>query len=345
MKIKYSISTLLLFFLTLNLSSCSNKNTGTEKNNGSYKDYSKITAGSVNYYSNGKMKIISDLKNNSSISDDEEGILIKYIKDNNAYLREKKKDNSNELILGSNNKENIIEGWKNLKDVKLSPKGDKVFYNKTDSDGSVSLGFYSSADDKFNEIKTDTLISGNLYEWLDNDSIIYYGVKTEKKINGVFSYNTENNEEKLLFEVKKGIIEYLHINKREILYLVSDFSGTKNLYSFDVKNNKVKSMSNEVQNIEDLIVMGEKIYVLGKRTNNSMSVYILENGNFKRLVYDFPKNIDIEKGIETNKEGSILFIGYDETSNKEDVYEIALKEQSISLLSKKSGEYYFIETN
>ncbi|MDD7793958.1 hypothetical protein [Clostridium sp. 'White wine YQ'] len=344
MKIKKITYPLVLAVLSLNLYSCDN-NVKSDKNKSSFKDYSKVVQGSVNYYNNGKMQIILDLDKNIKFSDNEEGALINYNKKENRYLREKNVDNSKNLILGIENKENTIDSWKDIKDVKLSPSGDKVFYSKEIKENNVALGIYDSSNKKFAELKTNTLISGNNYVWLDNYSIIYYGVKDESKLNGIFLYNTKTNNEKLLLDIKKGAIEYIEVEGNKIIYLTSDFDGNKSLNSFDIDNSKVKVLTTEVQNINDIIVLENKMFILGKRKDGLSSLYLLSDGKLKKLVYDFPKNIDLEKGIEKDLEGNILFIGYDDSSSKEDVYELVSVDGTVKIKSKKTGQYSFIETN
>ncbi|WP_238882816.1 hypothetical protein [Clostridium sp. YIM B02551] len=344
MKIKKVTYPLVLAVLSLNLYSCDN-NVKSDKNKSVFKDYSKVVQGSVNYYNNGKMQIILDLEKNIKLSDNEEGTLINYNKKENSYLREKTENNSKNLILGSENTENVIDAWKDIKDVKLSPSGSKVFYSKEIEENNVTLGIYDSSNKKFKELKSNTLISGNNYAWLDNDSIIYYGVKAESKLNGIFLYNTKTNNEKLLLDIKKGAIEYISIEGNKIIYLTSDFEGNKSLNSFDIDNSKVQVLTTEVQNINDIIVLEDKIIILGKKKDGLSSLYLLSDGKLKKLVYDFPKNIDLEKGIEKDIEGNILFIGYDDSSTKEDVYELVSVDGTVKIKSKKTGQYSFIETN
>ena len=57
------------------------------------------------------------------------------------------------------------------------------------------------------------------------------------------------------------------------------------------------------------------------------------------MVYDFPKIINLDKGLSKDSNGNILFIGGDEP-NVEKVY--ICEDGAISELSDKEGKYYFI---
>mgnify|MGYP004443968069 CR=1 FL=1 len=75
---------------------------------------------------------------------------------------------------------------------------------------------------------------------------------------------------------------------------------------------------------------------------NTYSLYKAKNNSINRLVFDFPKNINIEKGLSQDKDGNLLFIGNMDDGEQIFTYK---KDGEVSLVSEKSGNYNFIDIN
>ena len=103
---------------------------------------------------------------------------------------------------------------------------------------------------------------------------------------------------------------------------------------------KIIEEINNVEEVNDIQYTKDGLFILGKFKDNNYSIYKYQNGNLKRIVYDFPKIINLEKGLSKDENDNILFIGNDELNN-EKVY--MYDNESITLLSITDGNYFFID--
>ena len=83
--------------------------------------------------------------------------------------------------------------------------------------------------------------------------------------------------------------------------------------------------------------------MLGRVSGNNYSIYKYSDNKFKRLIFDFPKLVNLDKGLSKDENGNLLFMGHDEDYNLNNIYMI--EDENISLINSKSSNYYFIEFN
>ena len=63
------------------------------------------------------------------------------------------------------------------------------------------------------------------------------------------------------------------------------------------------------------------------------------------MTFDFPQEIDMEKGLSKSEDGNILFIGKDNKKVKEkQIYKLT-PEGAISLLKDSGKDYSFVDIN
>lgn len=341
------VKCILIIICSLFFLSCKNEKVDNSKpeNSLTFKNYETISKISVNYYKNGKISLINNIKNNEVISNNEEGYLLKYVSKTNSYLKYIDNKDDKQLILGFNNEEHIIKDWKELNEVKLSPNGDKILYKRYDEDDNVEFCIYNGEKKEYIPMDIDTLISGDIYYWQDESAIIYYGINKQENKNGIFLYNTYSHEENLIYEVKKGVIEFMNLDNSSVYFILNDLNGNRDLKKLDINNFSSIEITNQFKIINDVVECANTIYILGEESDNGMSLYAYENNKLKKLVYDFPKAIDFSKGIVKDADNNILFIGYENATENEDVYLYDVIEKSIKIISHNSGEYSFIETN
>ena len=101
-------------------------------------------------------------------------------------------------------------------------------------------------------------------------------------------------------------------------------------------------LSKEIMQIKDIEQIGDDYYFLGKVNGEPESIYRISNNKIKRMVFDFPALIDVEKGLSKDAEDNILFIGKStKNSSEEEVYKISPK-GSISKVKDSAKEYSFV---
>lgn len=262
-------------------------------------------------------------------------VVLAYDKSSSSYIYRDK----NETLAVHDKKECKIENSDYIK-LKLSPGGGYVSYFIDDN--GMKLRVIDIKDDKTVEINSNVSISGTIYDWYDDKSLVYYGVSNEG-VNGIFIYNIEDNKEELLYKLKEGYLAYLKGTIDNVLFLQLNFDNDRQLILLNKNTKDIKIINEDIEEIKDVICLDDAVYFVGRVKDNVDSLYKVSNGNTKRVVYDFPAVIDVEKGIETDKDNNILFIGSNVPgSSKEQVYKYS-KDGSISSISDESSDYAFVE--
>lgn len=228
------------------------------------------------------------------------------------------------------------EGYSELK---LSPGGDYISYFVDDN--GLKLKIFKTSDNNQVDIKSEVSISGILYDWYDSDTLVYYGVSNDG-VNGLFTYNIKEGQEKLLYKVKEGYLAYLKATDNNVLFLQLTLDNNRQLMMIDKKTKDTKMLTDKIQELSDIIVNKDKIYFTGKALDNTNSLYEIKDTKPKRLVFDFPAKVDTKKGLAIDENGSVLFVGLSgEDSSDEEIYAYS-EDGSISSISKKSVDYVFL---
>lgn len=235
-----------------------------------------------------------------------------------------------------NGKEIDIDADKNIISPKLSIMGEYLLYFIKDE--YLQLKIKNLAKDEYVNFKSNVMISGDLVEWLSEDSLIYYGIDNNKN-NGIFIYDFIEEKEKLLYKLDNGFLEYMRVFDNLIIFTQSNFSKEKSIKIIS-KNGEIIEEINDVKDVNDIEYTKDGLFILGKFKDNNYSIYQYKDGNLKRLVYDFPKVINLEKGLSIDKDGNILFVGNNEI-NKEKIY--MYSNESIVALDTVEGNYFFID--
>ena len=225
---------------------------------------------------------------------------------------------------------------KNIINPKLSSGGDYYSYFKKDK--YMQLVVKSLKDNKEIEINTNVAISGNLMDW-SNNNIIYYGID-ENKTNGIFSYNISNGKEELIYKLESGYLEFLKASKDGIVFLQGSLSGKKVLKSIDKEKN-IKVITDEIVELKDIEISEKGIFILGKMKDNNHSIYEVKDGKVNRIIYDFPNIVHLEKGLSSDENGNVLFIGSTDSFEKEKIY--IYEDGYAKVLTNDNFKYYFVD--
>ena len=256
-----------------------------------------------------------------------------------AYDSESKNfifNNNGEFKIEYLGEERNIDDLDSIFSPKLSPGGDYLSYFVKDI--YLNLKIKDLKVDKFVNIDSKVAISGQLIDWYDKHTLVYYGIDDERN-NGIFLYDISSNEEKLIYKLDSGYVQFLKVLDNGVVFL-QEKEGKKKILKLMNENGELSESIENIDDISDIEYTKDGIYLIGKLENNNYSLYDFSEGKIKRLVYDFPKIINLEKGLSKDSNGNILFIGGDEP-NEESVY--ICEDGFISKLSDIEGEYYFID--
>lgn len=235
-------------------------------------------------------------------------------------------------------KEFLIDENDSIYSAKLSRGGNYLSYFI--KDGYLDLKIKDLAKNKNIDINSNVYISGELIDWLDEDTLVYYGIDNNKN-NGLFIYDITEEKEELLYKLDSGYVEYLKVLDNGLVFL-QEKEGKQKYLKFIDENGEVSDSVNNIVEAIDIEVTSKGVFILGKIENNNYSLYELKDGKVKRLVYDFPKIINLEKGLSKDSDGNILFVGGEDIDNQK-IY-ICIDE-AISSIDVEDGSYYFIDYN
>lgn len=307
------------------LISCTKTETVDEKENEIILNEGAMVKFKDNSYSN--LNLVNDkyaeVINNSVIStyNKVSGTYV-YLKDGKTIIKYKSKDIE---ILD----ENII-------DIKVSQDGEYISYFKMDD--YYNLKILNLKQNKEEVVDISTAISGNILEWLDGDTIVYYGIDS-KNNNAIFTYNLKDKTEKLIYKLQKGYVEFIKVTESGVIIL-QNINGNKILKN--IKDN-TEILSTDILQVKDLLITKQGTYFLGNIKDRGYSLYNIQDGKASRVVYDFPNIIDMDKGLSCTEQGDIMFVGADSDIKKSNIY--ILKNGYVKLLTNSESEYYFIDIN
>ncbi|BCZ47000.1 lipoprotein [Clostridium gelidum] len=275
-------------------------------------------------YDNGKYE---QIKSNN--------IVLAYDKNSSSYIATKE---GKPYVVSNGNKFNIKDI--DYSDLKLSK--DAGFISYFIEDNGLKLKIFDAALNKEIEMKSNVSISGTLYDWYDVNTLVYYGVSNDG-VNGLFTYNIKENKEELLYKIKEGYLAFIKGTINNVVFVQLTLENNKKLLMIDKKTKDVKLLTDNIEELSDIIINNEKIYFTGKISNNVSSVYELKNNKAKRLVFDFPAIVKTEKGLTIDENGNILFVGSNNVNaNEEQIYTYT-QDGSISAVSKDSVDYVFLD--
>lgn len=221
----------------------------------------------------------------------------------------------------------------------FSPDGEYLLYLCKEK--YILPKIYSLEKNKEIEMKNDAVISGEYIDWFSNGKLAYYGVNDNKEA-GIYTYDIISGNEKLIYKINDGFVKYFKYVGNGIAFVKQYINGNTTLKIINVDGNVI-DVTEEIKEIYDIIAVENVIYFLGKIKDNTYSLYSVKDNIVKKVVFDFPSNINIEKGLSYDKEGNILFIGSNNNS-EENVYKYN-RNNEISILSNISGNYNFININ
>ena len=264
-----------------------------------------------------------------------ENVVLAYDKESSNYIGT---DDLGEYFVSNGKRYEI--NYKNISGLKLSQGGEYISYFVQDN--GLKLKIYNTSNNEEQKIDSNVTISGTLYDWYNNDTIVYYGV-SDDGINGLFIYNLKDNKEELLYKINEGFLAYLKGTQNDVLFLQITLENKRKVMVIDKNTKDVKTISVGMDEIKDIVKSNDKYYAIGKGKDNVESLYELKSNSVKRLVYDFPAIIKIEKGLSLGDNGEILFIGSkDSNVLEEQVYKCS-SDGTISLVQNMGTDCIFID--
>lgn len=228
-------------------------------------------------------------------------------------------------------------------DLKLSPNGNYLSYFRKE-EGVLNLKIISLKDGTSVEFSSKVAISDTYLDWIDDDTIVYYGI-SDDRVNGIFKYNLKENKEELFYKLDGGVIQFIKNVATGVICIQETLDNKKVVKLLDRDGKEKEGLPSNITFISDIITDGKNYYFLGKVKDNNDSLYRISNGKTKRMVFDFPAEIDENKGLSIDDDGNVLFIGRSVANSKvEEIYKLS-KDDSISKIKDSINEYGFVKYN
>lgn len=326
------LSSLAFIVLPLLMLGCSSEKPKIETSN--VAEEIKLNAGAVLKSEEGSYKLYNYDKGKYEKSKTN-NVILAYDKSSSNYISIE--DNKPYVVTGGRKFEIKDTGYS---DIKLSKDGKYISYF-IENNG-LKLKIFNANENKEIQMKSYVSISGTLYDWYDVNTLVYYGVSNDG-VNGLFTYDIKENKEELLYKIKEGYLAFIKGTIDNVVFLQLTLENKKELIIIDKKTKDVKLLTDNIEELSDIIINKEKIYFTGKIFGNTDSLYELINNKAKRLVYDFPAKVKIKKGLTVDDNGNILFVGSNNAnSNEEQVY-IYAQDGNISTVSKESVDFVFLD--
>lgn len=228
---------------------------------------------------------------------------------------------------------------KDISGLKLSKEGEYISYFIQDN--GLKLRIYNTSHNEEIKIDSNVTISGTLYDWYDKDTLVYYGV-SDDGVNGLFTYNIKDNKEELLYKINEGFLAYLKGTQDDVLFIQITLENKRALMVINKNTKNVERLSLDMDEIKDIVKSDDKYYAVGKGRDNVESLYEIKSESVKRLVYDFPATVNVEKGLSLDDNGDVLFIGSkDGGTSEEQIYKYS-SDGTVSLIQNTGTDYAFV---
>ncbi|WP_138204438.1 hypothetical protein [Haloimpatiens lingqiaonensis] len=360
------LSTTLVLIIALNISACSKSN--TNKNNSQNTPEVSIDIGSIKFPNVTILCRKSDYNQLFSINGDtldkigkiptEDILDLIYSKEKDVYIFLVKKIDkngkiANQIKIKKGNNTKILNESSIYADIKISPNNNNILFRSfKDANMNMPEGIriYNIDEDKEIKIKTKVLVSGNVYQWLDDENIIYYGIISDKPNSGhIYKYNIKSGEESVYLDKLEGLCCNIYsISKDEILVLDNREDEYKLTY-YNVKTGDKKLICKNISDMTAVVQNKDKklLYFIGESLQSGgYSLFSIDLNTFEcsQLTYDLPKNVDKLGGLALDPKGNVIFAGKD-SEDKNDIYIYDTKNNSTSLITNSSNNYKIYKNN
>lgn len=237
--------------------------------------------------------------------------------------------NKNDRKLIGNNFNTTLQS--NIAFTRLNSNGDKVFY-KVQNDNEYKY-YYLDLDTMKKEQVTINL-SGEMIQWKDKDTLVFYGVKDNK--SGIYSFDINTKKINNISNLENGYINYMYTNGSEIIYLFVRFDGNSEIRFLDTNTQNSNVVEVPFTNIKDIKKLDSAL-IIKSIENDKENLYLIQQNEINKINYSFPEKIKANSYL-LDEDNNILFIGVDE--GLEGLYIYDLDNNEIRLKKQLQGENY-----
>ncbi|MGL5066993.1 MAG: hypothetical protein ACRC6T_04080 [Sarcina sp.] len=240
------------------------------------------------------------------------------------------------IILADDSMDVKIDG--NLEFVQVSENGSYTLYKTCSSDNIVKYNLLNNKTKEITLLSEEVLISGNLIKFIDDDTLILYGVDIDAKKNGIFTYDISTKEYKLVNEIVGKFISSIEVISDNKILMIEVNEGGSDVYILDIVTKDIEHMTSKFEYVEDAILCGNKVFI-NALENGGLNLYSidLESKGLRRLTFDFPKSLGRESRLLAEN-GKVYF---SDINGK--VYYYDVTEDTTNLMKNQNGMYMIVD--
>jgi hypothetical protein len=259
---------------------------------------------------------------------------------------------NNELNIMSSEKQTTLNNFYSADDLKLSPNGEALAYRAFSSDdinSAEGMKLYDVKNNKQIDLNSNVLISGNVYNWLNSNEVLYYGlIPGVQGSSKIYKYNIETKTEDVYVDKISGYVTYFTSCGDNVLFLQKSGDSSALIY-YEKSSGKYIQIDDRIDDIYKTVLNTKtsEIFILGNsKYENKTKLYrfSLKEHSLNSVSYDFPKFIYKDSSIAADENGNLYFCGGDssDSQNNFDIYMFKNTDDSINLISDHQGNYYLI---
>lgn len=260
----------------------------------------------------------------------------------------------NEIVIEKNGKQQMVKNFYHAENIKLSPDGTKLvfrIFEKDSYESAKGLVVYDIDKNQVIDAKMQVLVSGSLFEWLDDNNLVYYGVKEQQKGSaGIYKLQLSNmNESALVDEKMEGYCTGLQVADKGLIFLTKKDEASKMFY-YSIQDGKSFMITENVTEISKGAYdpADQNYYMLaqGKDEANALFTMNLKSKKVQRITFDFPKEANPAGGLGIDNSGNVYFSGSEGKAQVAgDIFYYDVKSKSTNLISTHEGQYHIFSEN
>lgn len=248
----------------------------------------------------------------------------------------------NKIIIFKQEKEITLSNFYTALDIKMCSSGEKIAFRNFKSGDIKSvqpLKIYNTEKEKYEKFNSKVFISGNLYQWIDSNSLVYYGSK-DGIHDKIYLYDFSNGQEKVLADGIQGYVTFFQaIKNKGILFLQEEEDSTK-LYYLDYASNERKVIASQISDVSSSIVLSNsQIFFIGNNTDENKDLlykFNISDRNLTRINFDFPDRIEKNSSLAGNGD-KVYFCGFD-SGNNVNLYMFDNSNGALNYMSNNNGK-------
>lgn len=264
------------------------------------------------------------------------GVLIKSV-----YLGHGKNLINNYLKIDNKNKSYEIKDYYCFTDAKLSPFGDKIAvraYEKDDIFSALGLIFFNSKGESI-EFNSDVSVSGDVYNFFNEDIVLYYGPSHDKqfKYGTIYAYDFIKKVEYVYYTDLDGFLIKFSIDKEGFLFLNERIGFFDYISFFNPKTSKKVEYDERYENIYSIQSIGDGKFIFAANSvqKKYIDLYILDcnEGKLEKILDGEESKFTMVNNLEF-KDNEIFFTGKRDNSESNYIFRLNFKKLNLDNIYK-----------